>query len=89
MTINKCKTCHGLNAAIRVHCQYCGTYQHGESLQLVRAEAATYVRGCLTYNHLGCIPIVAAQGVERQEDRRSHRVYMRTVSLDYYGGEVF
>jgi hypothetical protein len=74
----ECSICHGLNHAMRLHCQTCGTVPAQYSILSIPSLRHQY-SGYEVEN-----PVVAAYGAERQESHRTSHVQLRTVEADYY-----
>ena len=71
----ECVICLSINHASRLHCQHCGT---------IPARYSMIGREAKPASHCWYIPVIAAFGVSRASQRRSSRVYFRTVRADYY-----
>ena len=70
-----CSICLHVNHAKRLHCETCGTVPAAYSLL---GQPAHYL------DDGSIVAVVVAYGAERLESRRAHKVYFRTVPLDYY-----
>lgn len=77
----ECLICHGVNNAVRLECQYCGTLPADYSILRMPTRQNMHV-GSLALSIF--IPVYIAMGCIRQNARRSVRRIMRTVKSDYY-----
>lgn len=76
----ECLICHGVNNAVRIECQYCGTVPSDYSI--LRCPTRQVIRDSFAMSIF--IPVYIAMGCIRQNARRSVRRIMRTVKSDYY-----
>lgn len=76
----ECSICHEVNHASRLHCQLCGTIPAKYSLTNKNCK----VNAGLNY----FTEVVAAYGVSRACEHHASRMYLRTVTPDYYAEGV-
>jgi hypothetical protein len=77
----ECSICKSINHAAKLHCSTCGTVPACYS---VIGQPHRLISDDTVNDWPRFIPVVVARGAERLESRRAHKVYFRTVPLDYY-----
>lgn len=74
----ECVICLSLNHASRLHCQNCGTIPAQYSILGAPAKSIEHE----TFSQY--IPVIAAFGCQRASQHKGQKVYLRTVSVNYY-----